>query len=185
LTAGFLPLQRPDVFIPPLLGEEVLSGHELEAVFPCEGFCGGAEEEGMALCRGCVDSYRIGTVYATSDLITVPDVILVPLPFLTPQILLAMLQDGFGEKYGVLDMLEPEDACRPLRVPPGYHNGRLELLDTVPGEYGALAGVEERVVLEEGDGIGCYFKGGGEGARGGCFGSEHVGVGFCYLAATW
>ncbi|ROV92121.1 hypothetical protein VSDG_07564 [Cytospora chrysosperma] len=119
----------------------------------------------MSLCRGCVDSYRIGTVYATSDLspgavrIIAPDVVLVPLPFLTPQILLAMLQDGFGEKYGVLDMLEPEDACRPLRVSPGYHNGRLELLDTIPGKYGALAGVEERVVLEECDGIGCYFKG--------------------------
>ncbi|KFY83413.1 hypothetical protein V500_10066, partial [Pseudogymnoascus sp. VKM F-4518 (FW-2643)] len=39
----------------------------------------------------------------------------------------------------------------------------LKLIGAIAGEYRAVAGVEERAVLEQGDGVGCGVEGGGEG----------------------
>ncbi|KFZ06451.1 hypothetical protein V502_09904, partial [Pseudogymnoascus sp. VKM F-4520 (FW-2644)] len=50
--------------------------------------------------------------------------------------------------------------------PPRHHDRGLKLVSSIAGEDGAVAGVEERAVLEEGDGVGGCVEGGGEGGGG-------------------
>ncbi|KAK1846589.1 hypothetical protein CCHR01_10753 [Colletotrichum chrysophilum] len=93
------------------------------------------------------------------------------------EVRLAVLEHRLGEQDRVPDVLQARDADAALGEAAGHHHAGLELVDPVACEDGAVARVEERVVLEEGDGVDGCFQGAGQGC--GCSGGGGCHVGVC------
>lgn len=132
-----LPLQRANVLVPPLLRKEVARVDRVEAISARELFRRGAPDLRVPLGRRNVETAAAVARDGGSARRLAPQ----------REILVAVLEDPPGEQDGVADVAEAHDADAALLAAAGHHDGRLQLVDAVAGEDGAVPAVEERVVL--------------------------------------
>ncbi len=165
------------MLLPPPPREEVVRLDQREAVPPRERLGRRPVQQRVALRRGDVEVY-VWACIAVGLLALVATAVLrarrglgpflappppppppTPLPHLSgpgsgrapDQVLVPVFQQGAGQLDGVPDAAQPRDADAALGVARGtrHHDARLELVDAVAREHGPVAGVVQRVVLEE------------------------------------